>query len=172
VVYVPIGPDNKLTSTGSFDGSNQLVIFTPGTTRFDVPFDGVKLTWELRTYETNKKTSVASDASSTSGKCSINYTTSARGETGAVTVAEIPVEQQLTLYPNPASHTTVVKGISIGSEKGMSLFDASGKKYQVRISKTIPGRSVELDLSGLTPGIYFLQVNTANGNQTVRIVKN
>jgi hypothetical protein len=76
------------------------------------------------------------------------------------------------LYPNPVSHSAVVTGISIGSEKAMSLFDASGKKYSVKISKTIPGRSVEIDLSALTPGIYFIQVRTANGNQTVRIVKN
>lgn len=172
VVYVPIGPDNKLSSAGSFDASNQPVIFMPGTTRFDVPFDGVKLTWELRTYETNKKTSVASDASSTSGKCSINYPTSARGESNVVIVTEMPIEQQLSLYPNPVDHKAIVTGVSIGSEKSMRLFDASGKRYDVRISKSIPGRSVELDLSSLTPGIYFLQVQTTKGNQTVRIVKN
>jgi hypothetical protein len=172
VVYVAIGNDNRLSSAGSFDGSAQPVVFVPGTTRFDVPFDGVKLTWELRTYETNKKTSVASDASSSSNKCSINYTTSARGESGAVTVTEIPVDQQIKLYPNPVNHTAVITGISIGSEKGMTLFDASGKQFDVKISKTVPGRSIEVDLSALSPGIYFLQVRTARGNQTVRIVKN
>ncbi len=54
-VYVPIGVNNKLSSTGSFDGSQQAVIFLPGngTTRFNVPFDGVQLKWELKTYEGN-----------------------------------------------------------------------------------------------------------------------
>ncbi len=71
-VYVPIGIDNKLSSTGSFDGSQQPVVFLTGngTTSFNVPFDGTTLKWELRTYEVNTKVTESATANSSSVRCS------------------------------------------------------------------------------------------------------
>jgi hypothetical protein len=71
-VYIPVGTLNKLSSTGSFDGSQQPVVFLPGngTTRFDVPFDGVSLKWQLTSYECNTLVTEYVIAKSTSTKCS------------------------------------------------------------------------------------------------------
>ena len=169
-VYVPIGNDNKLTSLGSFDGSGQPIIFMPGTTSFNVPFDGLKLTWELRTYETNKKTSVASDASSTSNKCNNVFTTSARS--GAAGVEnEVLTSQNLSVYPNPTKGSIKITGPSVFFDKSVEVFDATGRKYSVRTTGMIQGRSIEVDLSSLAEGVYFIKVKTLQGIQTVRILK-
>jgi hypothetical protein len=168
-VYVAIGSDNKLTSLGSFDGSGQPMVFMPGITSFNVPFDGTKLIWELRTFETNKKTSVASDASSTSNKCNNVYTTSPRG--GVSAESEIIASQNLSIYPNPAKGSVMITGNSISAEKFVEVFDATGRKYNVKTIGTTPGRSIELDLSPLAEGVYFIKVKTQQGIQTLRILK-
>ena len=64
-VYVPIGSDNNIIALGSYSGV-QPQIFLPSGGKFDVYFDGQKLTWLLITYNGNQKTAIASDASSTS----------------------------------------------------------------------------------------------------------
>ena len=67
-VYVPIGSDNIITALGSYSGV-QPMLFTPGGGNFDIYFDGLKLTWTVKTYQGNSKTAVASDASVGSARC-------------------------------------------------------------------------------------------------------
>lgn len=171
-VYVPVGVDNKINSTGSFDASQQPVLFMPGTTRFDVPFDGTQLIWELKTYETNKKTSVASTASSGSNKCNGTYTTLARG-VALPAPAAVENSNEINVYPNPVKNKVLVKSKN-GSmnERSILLLDAIGKFYPVRISGRVSGQSVELDLTGLQPGIYFIRVMVSGELKTMRVIKN
>src|SRR4029079_13277375 len=49
-VYVPIGSDNKITSSKPFGGI-QPTVFLPGVNYVDFYFDGQKLTWDLKTNE-------------------------------------------------------------------------------------------------------------------------
>jgi hypothetical protein len=72
-VFVPRGPDNQLTSEGSFSGL-QPELFNPGIGYFDIYFDGRKLKWVVRTYENNQNSSVATEASSSSARCPNNLT--------------------------------------------------------------------------------------------------
>ncbi len=171
-VYVPVGVDNRINSTGSFDASQQPVLFQSGTTRFDVPFDGVSLTWELRTYETNKKTSVASTASTGSNKCNGTYTTSAKGVVMPQPSAT-DISPEVRVYPNPVKNKVLVKTNSgLLNERSILLLDAIGKFYQVRILSRMSGQSVELDLSGLQPGVYFIRVMVSGELKTMRVIKN
>ena len=169
-VYVPIGNENKITSTGSYDNSQQPVIFMPGTTSFDIPFDGSQLTWELKTYESNKKTSVASNASSTSNKCnSNNSTTGARGVTVSETVSV--AKESISVYPNPAKNKVqVISNSGSFDERSFQLFDAVGKSYPVRATR-ISGQFYELDIASLHQGIYFIRMSIGGELRTVRIIK-
>jgi hypothetical protein len=173
-VYVPIGIDNKITSRGSFDASGQPVLFMPGTSRFDIPFDGAQLSWELRTYETNKKTSIAGVASSSSNKCNFNYTTSTRqGGVSINTEPLIEMNERVELYPNPVKNRVLVKSpYSSINDKSLMLFDAAGRNYPVKVSKRVSEKQVELDLSSLVSGIYFLKMTVPDGYKTLRIIKN
>jgi len=70
-------------------------------------------------------------------------------------------------YPNPASDQFTVESA------GMSLveiFSVSGQK----VSSEIPAKGaqkISLDVSTLTPGIYFVKVTTAIGVRTLRLMK-
>ncbi|MCB0763967.1 MAG: T9SS type A sorting domain-containing protein [Flavobacteriales bacterium] len=75
-------------------------------------------------------------------------------------VTEAPVTG-LTVYPSPASSTLHIAG---GSRILLSrVFDATGQEVQA----TMPGNGA-LDVSGLVPGVYFLQATTASGLITRR----
>ena len=184
-LYVPIGIDNKISSTGSFDNSRQPVVFMPGNTVCNVPFDGIALKWEVRTYETTHKTSVSSDASSGSNKCT--YTTVIAKSGGSILPADISMTKNksivaptvdvnkagnISVFPNPAMNKTIVRanGQTL-SEKAMSIVDVFGRTHPVKIKNRISAGSVEIDLSSLVTGVYFIKVKMTNGYKSVAIVK-
>ena len=69
--------------------------------RFNVPFDGVTLKWQLKTYEGNYLKTESVTASSSSVKCAINYAPAARGATDESNYEEQPTTAKTSLYPNP-----------------------------------------------------------------------
>ncbi len=173
-VYVPIGVNNSLSSAGSFDGSQQPVVFLPGngTTRFNVPFDGVTLKWQLKTYEGNYLKTESVTASSSSVKCAINYAPAARGATDESNYEEPPTTAKTSLYPNPATNRVIIiTAESVQSEKGIFLYDVYGRYYPVKVIRRISEHSFELDVSGLLNGVYLIRVRGENGYQTLRFVK-
>jgi hypothetical protein len=141
----------------------------PGTTSYSVPFDGTKLTWEITTYETTKKTAVASDASTTSNRCS---NVAPRGVTTETEKIQVMNDRDISLYPNPSKDKiAVISNFEKLYEKETMLFDVNGRTYAVKISRRISDQSFELDLSSLKSGIYFLKIKTPTGYKTLRIIK-
>jgi hypothetical protein len=183
-VYVPVGVDNKLSSTGSFDGSQQAVLFLPGTgsTRFNVPFDGISLKWELKTYEGNTKVTESVTASASS-KRTCTYSTSARlantnttaeeeKDTVESTATEIVPAGGVNVFPNPARDRAAIYMAGKLIMPGESLlFDTYGRSYPVRIIRQVSKHAFEIDLSRLASGLYFIRVKINGGYRTVSIIK-
>ncbi len=171
-VFVPIGPDNKLrTQSGpdGFDGSNQPELFMPGTTAFFVPFDGTSLTWEIRTFETNHKSSVASTASSSSSRCSFTSPVARVAEEQAADEAAggLPM-----VYPNPAHHSITVRVQDQILDAGrLRLYDAAGRSYPVRISGARTGHALVLNVAGMPGGLYLLRYEAGEKSGVFRFVK-
>lgn len=186
-VYIPVGSLNKLSSTGSFDGSQQPVVFLPGngTTSFEVPFDGISLKWQLTSYEGNKLVTEYVIAKSSSAKCSTtgrntldapDEQTAAEKPTRVTEVNKQPVQEQVTgnalFYPNPASDKLIItlpQGLL--NAKTLSIYDVSGKAFAVKMVRQIAGNSVELDVSGLATGLYLLRYHDAGVVKAVRFIK-
>lgn len=186
-VYIPIGNLNKLSSTGSFDGSQQPVVFLPGngTTRFEVPFDGVSLKWQLTSYECNTLVTEYVIAKSTSAKCSTtgrntmdepDENTAAEKPTREGEVNKLPLQEPITgnalIYPNPASGKVVItlpQGML--NAKTLSIYDVSGRAFAVKMIRQLAGNSVELDVSGLANGLYLLRYQEAGVVKAVRFIK-
>jgi hypothetical protein len=161
-VYVPVGTDNKISSAGRFDASAQPIIFMPGTTSFRVPFDGASLKWELRTFDSNKKTSTSSTASANSNRCSNTPIVSGTSGQASMVNEQAAIEKEeskiLSIFPNPAQlNTTVNFGIDpVG--KPIMLIDAHGRILPVKILRWISKTSAQIDLSGLSSGFYFIRI--------------
>lgn len=69
-------------------------------------------------------------------------------------------------FPNPATdHITVNANSIINS---VQLYDMQGR---VLVSKNSNTTQATLDISGYSNGVYFLKVNSANGEKTKKIIK-
>lgn len=70
---------------------------------------------------------------------------------------DLDLKNTLSVYPNPASRYVAVRGTSAGSIIG--IYSADGRKYRELRSS---GSYVEIDVSDMPKGIYFLRVTEAN----------
>lgn len=73
----------------------------------------------------------------------------------------------LEVYPNPANDWWSISADQLEIVT-MDLFDLSGKKIQSLTPAVFP---VIVDASQLTPGLYLAKLTTAQGTQTIRLIK-
>jgi len=70
----------------------------------------------------------------------------------------------LIIYPNPASgsiHIEKSKKIT-----AINIMEITGK----RVKTLLPSSNASYDISSLLPGIYFFEVNSEDGKETVKVV--
>jgi predicted esterase len=84
----------------------------------------------------------------------------------AVTGVGDELPARLTLSPNPARSRIVVETPQPIVWSTIRLSTATGQGFHVPMTK-LGERSIEMDISGLTPGFYLVHVN----GETVRLVK-
>ena len=169
VLYIPNGTDNYLTG-GKFSGQPP-VLFTPGTGKFDVYFDGSNITWVIKSYDESIKLTNTSTASSKSKICTTPMTASARTAVQNMVVTDEKTVQT-ALYPNPVKNrVTVAIANETISEKEIVLIDISGKTHSpVSIKRLSPG-SVELDVSNIHEGVYWIRVKTGSSFRIFQMLK-
>ena len=176
-VYVPIGSKNSLTTSGRYSGQPPQ-LFPSGSGSFNIYFDGSPLTWSLIAYSGNYKTTVT--ASSSSKKCSTTKTTQEPGvaigggsteETATASPVPQTIDPVASVYPNPSKGlvTIHIKDGSL-SPDNIELSDAYGKMY-VTNAKILSPQSLQVDLSRLSSGMYFIRVKVGNAYQVFRVVK-
>ena len=78
-------------------------------------------------------------------------------------------ETAVSIFPNPARDVLFVHIPSPGQEAVVvSLLDISGKTLQRIVSHPDSGvAEVELDVSGMTPGVYFVRINQDKVHQVI-----
>jgi hypothetical protein len=84
--------------------------------------------------------------------------------TGLATTNNAPL-QALTVAPNPARHTVAVQVPAVpgATEVALALIDSLGRPVrQLRLPLPATGTSIGLDLAGLAPGLYRLQVQSGS----------
>lgn len=72
------------------------------------------------------------------------------------------------VYPNPTSNYWTIKTDS-SLIVSVALFDISGKKV---MSQQTNSNEVVIDASTITKGIYFIQIQTNSGSETIKVLKN
>jgi hypothetical protein len=161
-VYVPLGADNFITALGSYSG-NPPVLFQPGTFRFEIPFDGQRMTWTLRSFNGNQKTSSASDASATSNKCTAHLNR-------MLSTGTEQSDFELIAYPNPTSGILQVQvtGSNIGTVR-LEIYDLTGKLFELPVEMN--GNDAQINASLLASGTYILRAITDQEARSFRFVK-
>jgi photosystem II stability/assembly factor-like uncharacterized protein len=85
-------------------------------------------------------------------------------------VSSVFSADNVQVYPNPANAEIFVS-LTSPSEVDIRIFDLSGKLL-VYEADAIVESTLKLDVSSLTSGIYFLRINSENGEVTKKIIKN
>lgn len=80
------------------------------------------------------------------------------------------VLNEVTVYPNPFLNTLSIKGNDIGKITSVKLFDLLGKEINVQIEKN-NNELKAVNLEAINAGIYFLKLNSAEGNRTIKMIK-
>ncbi len=179
VVNIPAGTSNVVNtvSGGSFDASGLPTVFPPGYTTFDLPFNGSKVTWTLKSYDVSSLITASISASSSSAKCSSNSSSRLVGGSEAETDLTVAGEETLpviktNVYPNPATLRVVISTAADPlSEKDIQLFNINGVSCPVKFVRRISPYSIELDVSGLRSGFYLIRAKTGAVYRTFRFVK-
>jgi hypothetical protein len=169
-VCIPRGIDNfiSMANGGSFENSLPQV-FQPGTHMITVYFSGHQMYWMLKSIESYHKTAVTSY---------VNASTSCDPPVVTFTVVkkewqtEVAAEKKFTLAPNPATgliRLSLPANWVIGSE--VIFIDASGRKLDPGVRPKMANSDLNINLKGLSKGVYFVSIQTTEGNKTLRFVK-
>ncbi|MFM9986447.1 MAG: T9SS type A sorting domain-containing protein, partial [Flavobacteriales bacterium] len=80
---------------------------------------------------------------------------------------------ELLIYPNPTSDMSrVVFASEIAEAGSLKLLDMTGKVvFEKQVNLVIGDNTIELDLTDVSVGVYFVQVNSSVLHTTARLVK-
>lgn len=83
-----------------------------------------------------------------------------------ITILDYDNKDSLTisLYPNPASDR-VFLNVESQTINQINITDINGKEWTQRVNITAMGEYIEIDVTALLNGIYFLRIELENGNQ-------
>jgi hypothetical protein len=79
---------------------------------------------------------------------------------------EIEFNKGYKIFPTPVKDNLTIE--STGNVKSLELFDFQGRRLRdIEINST----TYQLDMSSFTPGIYIIQLKSADGNFVQKIAK-
>ena len=88
------------------------------------------------------------------------------------TVRESYLLNQAEVYPNPTFGKVTIQLNSINlSEKNITVTDIIGKVYSSKVVTGIYNNRMELDISSLKRGVYFIKVKIDSAFKTFKILK-
>jgi hypothetical protein len=88
---------------------------------------------------------------------------------------DIPVggASSVRLYPNPvAGLLTVQLSFPAGDVTATSIRDAAGRSMQMDGHRRAGDNELQMDVSALKPGLYLLHLQSVQGSQVIKFVKN
>ncbi|MCU0363706.1 MAG: T9SS type A sorting domain-containing protein, partial [Bacteroidales bacterium] len=160
---------NNLLS-GNYSPQNvQPVLFKSGGGFFSVNFDGKKLSWTVSSTEEDHKASMSANANSSSTKCGPDYKSASALQAAKGAEPELqPVD--LIAYPNPFTDRINISMQGIGDYESIQVYDYSGKTHSV--SGTVRNQDLlELDMSALPKGTYFIRIVIGFNSRIFTVIK-
>jgi hypothetical protein len=77
---------------------------------------------------------------------------------------------RLQVYPNPCRGNCVIRGIPKGSKGVLNILTAQGTIIKTMVVGSVNGISISLELIDLPAGLYFIEVNTGQGEYYGKIM--
>ena len=162
-IYVPVGPNNKFKGNAKFviPGGHPS-LFMPGATVIDVYTNGGGLQMEIITPGCNSASKSANG--SNANPCTVNLEASMDLDAQVLGIEEV----QSMAYPNPAIDYL---NLFVGDQQGqidVQVFDTTGRMLISRDYGVTGLQEIQLDISALNPGFYFVKVGKADPIQIIK----
>lgn len=158
--YMTIVVNTTDPTPGYADGTFTLNV-TGGTPSYQYSIDN-QTTWLTTSIFTNLAAGVYLAYTQDENMC----TQVTAVKLGQSTADVIEVENNLSVYPNPSKGLVYVEGLGISS---VELIDMNGKKLVVRMIQLNNGWMV--DMAGMSPGVYLMNMVVNGSMKHVKIVK-
>ncbi|WP_210463188.1 YDG domain-containing protein [Rufibacter roseolus] len=85
--------------------------------------------------------------------------------------AKAGVQASLEVYPNPTASKVYVTSSQVSGAAIVTVFHGNGRVVLQQNVQVEVGQPLSLDLTNFASGVYYLQVQTATGKVTSRVVK-
>jgi hypothetical protein len=85
-------------------------------------------------------------------------------------VMQEQVNDEITIFPNPAENYCIIKNYSLSNSDMIQIFDIYGRRTEAKCNK-ISGESIQIELDALSAGIYYLYIQDRNTCSAHRIIK-
>jgi len=80
-------------------------------------------------------------------------------------MVKVIITDEVIIYPNPVSSIATIEG---ASNSTVRIYDMNGK---IVFTKNVISDSETLDVSTLSSGMYYVQVNGILGTSVVKLIK-
>lgn len=161
--YWPIKQLNKVFFTGN-DGTQRMLWETDGTVSGTIPLYDISesdlIMYTNAGYVNNKLIFLKETIANGKELWSFNPTLS---------VNQVENDKRVKIYPNPVANILTIEN-PFPNNVQLKVFNQLG---QIVLKQNQNTTSTSLDVSNLSKGIYFLNINSEEGNtQTIKFVKN
>lgn len=103
----------------------------------------------------------------TLGTCSTNASVT-QNVSLCTAVENLTSAGEFVVYPNPSKGVFVLTLSSLVSKIDVSVLNTLGQTIKTQHSENV--NSMEIDLSGMAKGIYYLKANSPDGNQLFKLI--
>ena len=83
-------------------------------------------------------------------------------------ITDVEKAQSISVYPNPANDRLYVETLTQTQTMTVEIYDVYGRQQKL---SAISGQQSVIDLSKLNAGIYFIKINTEEGNIVKQFIK-
>ncbi|MFM8994941.1 MAG: M36 family metallopeptidase, partial [Bacteroidota bacterium] len=88
----------------------------------------------------------------------------------ASVMKSLTVESWVKAYPNPATAVFVVEPLKVKQIDAIRVLDVQGKSYSVP-TILLQGGGQQLNIAGLSAGLYWVEIQSGDQKTTVKLVK-
>ena len=80
------------------------------------------------------------------------------------------VDAEIIVFPNPVKNKLSIQGLASEQIRSVRVFDLLGNAFQINVENR-ESSSLQMNLSQLVKGVYFIQIETESGFIAKKIVK-
>ncbi|UKM66487.1 pectinesterase family protein [Flavobacteriaceae bacterium GSB9] len=153
------GPTNFEVSSKVGRAENKVTISLSGADSYNINHNGQVIT--------TSQSSIVIDLVSGQNNLEISTDSACQGKHSE----SIFLSEEVLVYPNPTAGNLQVYVNGNDSRVEVSVFDIQGRHYMVSSKDLSLTRTLDLDLSNLGDGLYYLQLNGDTVRKSIKIVK-